>query len=159
MESFDYTRGMVVAMLFQLLILLLPALFSSEENEMNNSLDEREQRLVANCCAYAEGDPAGLPGHNLMIIIAKLKAQIDDLQLMAKRAPGYVQPERLDTFLATAERDALVAYIQNSEKLLQERNRVLEAIPECSVHGRQCVPHALEWVEAQLAGREVKSHA
>lgn len=33
MENFDYTRGMAVAMLFQLLILFLPALFLSEENE------------------------------------------------------------------------------------------------------------------------------
>jgi hypothetical protein len=40
--------------------------------KVNSQLDEREQRLVANCCAYA---PAGLPGHNLMIIIDKLIAQ------------------------------------------------------------------------------------
>lgn len=33
---------------------------------------KRELRLVANCCEYAEGDPAGLPGHNLMMLVAKL---------------------------------------------------------------------------------------
>ena len=33
---------------------------------------KRELRLIANCCEYAEGDPAGLPGHNLMMLVAKL---------------------------------------------------------------------------------------
>jgi hypothetical protein len=33
---------------------------------------ERENRLIKNCIAYAKNDPAGLPGHNLMIIVAKL---------------------------------------------------------------------------------------
>lgn len=38
-------------------------------------------------------------------------------------------------------------YIQVIEGLLETRNSVLEAIPECPVHGNQCVPHALEWIE------------
>lgn len=33
---------------------------------------EREIRLIDNCKLYAVNDPAGLPAHNLMIIIAKL---------------------------------------------------------------------------------------
>jgi len=32
----------------------------------------RELRLVANCVEYLDGDPAGLPGHNLMLLVAKL---------------------------------------------------------------------------------------
>ncbi len=36
---------------------------------------ERELRLVENCKDYAASDPAGLPGHNLLLIINKL----DDL--------------------------------------------------------------------------------
>lgn len=32
----------------------------------------REIRLIDNCKLYAMSDPAGLPGHNLIIIIAKL---------------------------------------------------------------------------------------
>lgn len=35
-----------------------------------------------------------------------------------------------------------------TDKLIEERNRVMEAIPPCPNHGSQCVPHALEWVEA-----------
>lgn len=33
---------------------------------------ERERRLINNCHEYAFNDPAGLPGHNLMLIIYKL---------------------------------------------------------------------------------------
>ncbi len=34
--------------------------------------DERELRLIDNCTLYATNDPAGLPGHKLMLIINKL---------------------------------------------------------------------------------------
>jgi hypothetical protein len=34
------------------------------------------------------------------------------------------------------------------EALLNERQKVLDAIPECKEHGK-CVPHALEWIEKQ----------
>jgi hypothetical protein len=32
--------------------------------------------------------------------------------------------------------------------LLDERQRLLDAIPECPVHGK-CVPYALEWISNQ----------
>jgi hypothetical protein len=32
-----------------------------------------------------------------------------------------------------------------TNSLLQERQRVLDAIPECKVHGA-CVPHAIDWI-------------
>ncbi|MEW6115633.1 MAG: hypothetical protein AB1553_01875 [Nitrospirota bacterium] len=37
--------------------------------------------------------------------------------------------------------------IKISDKLLAERNRVLEAIPECPIHGKQCIPHAMDWIQ------------
>lgn len=33
-----------------------------------------------------------------------------------------------------------------TDELLVERDRLLKTIPECPVHGNQCIPHALEWV-------------
>lgn len=36
--------------------------------------------------------------------------------------------------------------LEVTEKLLSERQRVLDAIPECKIHGK-CIPHALEWIE------------
>jgi hypothetical protein len=35
-----------------------------------------------------------------------------------------------------------------TDKLLESRQKVLDAIPECPEHGA-CVPHALEWIEQQ----------
>lgn len=40
-------------------------------------LDDRERRLVQNCLDYAARDPAGLPGHNLILIIDKLARMLD----------------------------------------------------------------------------------
>jgi hypothetical protein len=45
------------------------------------------------------------------------------------------------------DRDALKENLRITEALLDERERVLRAIPECPAHGAACVPHALEWVE------------
>jgi hypothetical protein len=39
--------------------------------------DERQRRLIANCRAYAKNDPAGLPAHNLMVIIAQMASLLD----------------------------------------------------------------------------------
>jgi hypothetical protein len=33
------------------------------------------------------------------------------------------------------------------ERLFNERQRVLDAIPDCPIHGTNCVPHALEWIK------------
>jgi hypothetical protein len=41
-------------------------------------LSERERGLVGNCEQYAAGNPAGLPGHNLMLLIAKLANVLDE---------------------------------------------------------------------------------
>ncbi len=57
--------------------------------------------------------------------------------------------------LAAQEHAAEELAITN--KLLELRESVLRAIPECPVHGADCVPHALEWVEkakAALAAQE-----
>jgi hypothetical protein len=40
-------------------------------------LDTRERRLVKNCRIYAQNDPAGMPGHALALIIAKLADLLD----------------------------------------------------------------------------------
>lgn len=50
--------------------------------------------------------------------------------------------QALDAYIDHLEKDLSV-----TEKLLQERQKLLDAIPECSEHGK-CVPHALEWIKA-----------
>ena len=34
-----------------------------------------------------------------------------------------------------------------TEHLLEEKHRLLKAIPACEIHGEMCVPHAIEWIE------------
>ncbi|MCO5181535.1 MAG: hypothetical protein M9896_15950 [Candidatus Promineofilum sp.] len=43
-------------------------------------LDEREVRLINNCKTYKNDDPAGLPGHNIMLIVAKMADLLDQTQ-------------------------------------------------------------------------------
>lgn len=37
-----------------------------------------------------------------------------------------------------------------TNKLLDTRNKLLESIPACEEHGKQCVQHAIDWVKKQL---------
>lgn len=39
--------------------------------------DERQRRLIANCQVYASHDPAGLQGHNIMLIVDKMASLLD----------------------------------------------------------------------------------
>ena len=51
--------------------------------------------------------------------------------------------------------DRIAEELRATDELLADRQRVLDAIPPCPVHG-QCVPHALQWIERmkKLDGKE-----
>ncbi|QGW28457.1 hypothetical protein [Phnomibacter ginsenosidimutans] len=53
-----------------------------------------------------------------------------------------------------SELEKLKHELEVTEKLLEERQKLLDAIPECPVHGK-CVPHALEWIEKHK-GKEIE---
>lgn len=36
--------------------------------------------------------------------------------------------------------------LATTNRLLEEREKLLSAIPECPAHGK-CIPHAVEWIE------------
>lgn len=44
-------------------------------------LSERERGLVGNCETYATGEPAGLPGHSVMLLVARLAAMLDEKEV------------------------------------------------------------------------------
>ena len=44
--------------------------------------------------------------------------------------------------------------LEVTAKLLNERQKLLDAIPECEIHGK-CVPHALEWIEEMKKINEI----
>ncbi len=43
-------------------------------------LGPREQQLIENCINYSKNNPAGLPGHQLMLIVATMAALLDQTQ-------------------------------------------------------------------------------
>jgi len=60
-------------------------------------------------------------------------------------ANAGVEPRR-DSDVGSDPLLALREELRVTDALLEERQRVLDAIPECPCHG-PCVPHALEWIE------------
>jgi hypothetical protein len=53
-------------------------------------LDEREQKIERAAEAYMD-NPAGLPGHNLLVVISKMAQLLDEYQ--AGRRGAVVAPE------------------------------------------------------------------
>lgn len=51
-------------------------------------LDERQRQLIDTCRTYTEHDPAGLPGHQLMLIVALFDAMFR----------FYIEHDRLPTY-------------------------------------------------------------
>jgi len=50
----------------------------------------------------------------------------------------------LDLF--SVRHSALIEDLNVTNTLYEERQRVLDVIPKCPVHGK-CVPYAIEWIE------------
>lgn len=50
-----------------------------EELKKKIEFTDRELDLIDNCKVYANNKPAGMPGHNLAILVAKLSQQSDFL--------------------------------------------------------------------------------
>lgn len=53
--------------------------------------------------------------------------------------------------LLETENALLREEIAVTDGILAERQRVLEAIPPCELHGSLCIPHALEWIADRTA--------
>lgn len=46
--------------------------------------------------------------------------------------------------------ESLREELRITDQLLEQRNKLLAAIPACEAHGDQCIPHAIEWVQRQV---------
>jgi hypothetical protein len=51
------------------------------ERTWDAKFSDREKALIRNCEDYAGSDPAGLPGHQFMLIIAKMADLLDDMEV------------------------------------------------------------------------------
>ena len=78
------------------------------------------------------------------------EADLTESSLKNERIAAY------EVTLRTAEAhiEALEEEVATDDRLLAERDRLLDAIPECGAHGKRCIPHAIEWVQAALATGE-----
>ncbi len=75
--------------------------------------------------------------------------------------PGFLQLG-LKSFIRTERQRAFEEGVKISQKelrlterLLEERQRVLDSIPDCPIHG-ECVPYALEWIEQNFLNNQTK---
>lgn len=55
----------------------------------------------------------------------------------------------IDELMARGEA-AIREYISTQDWQLCDLETLLELIPPCPAHGSHCIPHAREWVQAQL---------
>jgi hypothetical protein len=97
--------------------------------------DQRSEALRLHCAVTnAVSDFVILPSKERELAIQELESEFrSELRRLAE------ENERLKEELAV------------TDKLLEQRNHVLRAIPECQDHGDQCIPHALEWIEKMKA--------
>lgn len=59
----------------------------SYEQFLQEKYTKRELQLILNCLTYASNDPAGLPAHNLMLVIAKMWK--DDWKVVQRAVDTY----------------------------------------------------------------------
>ena len=62
---------------------------------LNDKFTERELRMILNCLHYADDDPAGLPGHNLILIITKLASDAGIDEEAINHALGRITTEEV----------------------------------------------------------------
>ncbi|GAF67758.1 unnamed protein product [marine sediment metagenome] len=53
-----------------------------ESENWRNAFDERQNGIIDNCLTYASNKPSGLPGHQLMLIVAEMAGQLDGHMLV-----------------------------------------------------------------------------
>jgi len=59
--------------------------------------DKRALQLIENCRTYARNNPAGLPGHNLMLIVDKMAQLLDQNEpVLVIVQEGIANDERAD---------------------------------------------------------------
>jgi len=140
-----------------------PALGTTFNNECLVSIADRLSYLntMHRPARAALQDAKGEPMTDAAAVLARMEAWLAYLdsdegeppEAMWQDLPGGSSEETGQHLLrlgaqALAQQTAALAV---DEKLLVDRTRLLDAIPECPVDGSGCVPHAIEWVERMRA--------
>jgi len=70
----------------------------------------------------------------------------DEAQHNRRLAEFYDECEPEDILALIAANEQLAEEVELDNRIIAERDRLLNAIPECAAHG-QCVPFAIQWVK------------
>lgn len=95
-------------------------------NNQQNFLDE---------CKEIRNNFAGFVGQYSVGEHLKLRTQIDSLLIMYDQLCERVRVN-----------ENIKKELEITDYLLAENKKVLDAIPQCPIHGN-CNPHAIEWIE------------
>ena len=86
--------------------------------------------------------------HGLTLLESELQ---EIIRLSDKVKQNYNEASERSPFPSTDSKcEDLKQELEVTDKLLNERQKVLDAIPECPIHG-SCIPHAIEWIEGMKA--------
>jgi len=68
---------------------------NNSDSHWIQGFDERQTNLIHNCQAYATNRPGGLPGHQLMLIIANMAHALDTYELLNKQQASIIKEHNL----------------------------------------------------------------
>jgi len=96
---------------------------------------------------------------DLLVYRQLVGARDGQIEALKAEVAAYKKAKSENDERFMVERDEARARVAELEKelkvtdnLLDECNRVLEAIPECGAHGHHCIPNALDWIEDAKSG-------
>jgi len=47
----------------------------------------------------------------------------------------------------------IIKELELSDQIIERYKQLIHSIPECPVHGNECIPHAIEWVNESISIR------
>jgi hypothetical protein len=95
-------------------------------------------------CAWNGG-----AGGNFIIMGTAVQVRRFADKLLERAMTALAQAQHMPQMLKAKDEHIaeLEQEIRISEKIIEERNRLLNDCPPCPVHGEGCVPHAREWLQ------------
>src|SRR5690606_34290364 len=91
-----------------------PTYHTQPQPSSRDKFTQRELRLIANARTYADNDPAGLPNHDLLMLVARLSEALETLP------PPEVSPKPvtlLQHFLAQKWNEGKLSHLFTDEDI------------------------------------------
>ena len=112
------------------------------ENEMLK--DTMAERTVGKMCAKIKRLELMLSGEHELLSVSEGK--VETLKAEIARVKESWDKTAWENTSLIQKKGELEEELAVNDKLLNARNEVLDEIPECPDHGKQCMPHCSEWI-------------